>query len=300
MDVTSPTALPRLPVWLEPVAGLGHAVIAGIGYVGGVAGLLAAALSSVFQVARDEGEAGFWRVTKAQLWWLLVTGVPLVGLVHVGMGSFLSLQAYFGSTFVEGTGAVVGVGLVRNLAPLMTGLTLSGLIACRFIGERIETEPSGALAGGLDPGRAAAPRIAAAAVATTLLSLWGAAVGTLVGWQCADAMMGLSYETFFMMFYRMIWFRDVLGIVFKGVLFGVLPALICCHEGLRLAAPPTEIASGGPPSGGGRTLDRASGPLLRGTCLSMASVLLVNMTWFLLVYHAVPVYGPSLLNPPTP
>ena len=49
-------------------------------------------------------------------------GLPLVGLVHVGMGSFLSMQAYFGATFMDGIGPVTGVGLIRNLAPLLTGL----------------------------------------------------------------------------------------------------------------------------------------------------------------------------------
>ena len=58
---------------------------------------------------------GFWKTLMHQLFWMLVMGFPLVGLVHIAMGSFLSLQAYYGSTFVDGTGAVVGVGLLRNL-----------------------------------------------------------------------------------------------------------------------------------------------------------------------------------------
>ena len=70
-----------------------------------------------------------------QLFWMLVTGLPLVGLVHIAMGSFLSLQAYYGSTFVDGTGAVVGVGLLRNLGGLMTGLTFAGILAARMIPE---------------------------------------------------------------------------------------------------------------------------------------------------------------------
>src|SRR4051794_8439539 len=62
---------------------------------------------------------------------LLIMGLPLVGFVHFGLGSFMSLQAYFGGTFVDGTGAVVGVGLFRNVAPLMAGMTMAGLIAVR-------------------------------------------------------------------------------------------------------------------------------------------------------------------------
>ncbi len=68
-----------------------------------------------------------------QLFWMLLFGFPLVGLIHIAMGSFLSLQAYYGSTFVDGTGAVVGVGLLRNLGGLMTGLTLAGMLAARMI-----------------------------------------------------------------------------------------------------------------------------------------------------------------------
>ena len=81
--------------------------------------------------------------------------------------------------------------------------------------------------------RLAGPRIAAAAIACLLLSMWGIAVGTVVGWQASVSLMGLPSETFFMMMVKMIWFRDVVGLVVKGLLFGMLPAAICCHEALR-------------------------------------------------------------------
>ena len=44
-----------------------------------------------------------------------------------------------------------------------------------------------------------------------LLSQWGIAVGTVVGWQASQSMMGLPTETFFMMMLKMMWFRDVVG-----------------------------------------------------------------------------------------
>jgi len=146
-----------------------------------------------------------------EAFWMLAMGLPLVGMVHIAVGSFLSLQAYYGSTFVDGTGAVVGVGLLRNLGGLMTGLTLAGILAARMVPElRALTQPpadgaTGTGAMGASPtardpsrparpssgprkraGRLAGPRIAAAAVACTLLSQWGVAVGTLVGWQASQ------------------------------------------------------------------------------------------------------------------
>ncbi len=55
-------------------------------------------------------------------------------------------------------------------------------------------------------------------------------------------MMGLSTETFFMMLLKMMWFRDVVGLIVKGLLFGALPAAICCFEGLGPGAFEDELA----------------------------------------------------------
>src|SRR5205823_8309201 len=108
-----------------------------IAYVGAVVLLACEAASSLFRTARHEADEppGFGTTMVRQLSWMLALGIPLVGLVHVAMGSFLSLQAYYGSTFVDGTGAVVGVGLLRNLGGLMTGMTLAGILAARMIPE---------------------------------------------------------------------------------------------------------------------------------------------------------------------
>jgi phospholipid/cholesterol/gamma-HCH transport system permease protein len=273
---------PESPAWLAPIGWVGWLVVGTLGHFGRTAALTASAAASIVRPGDDEDEAAGRSSTSAEIWWMLLAGVPLVGLVHVAMGSFLSLQAYFGSTFVDGTGAVVGVGLIRNLASMMTGLTLAGMLPARIVPELREVPGGGASPA---PGRLARPRLLAAVVATPLLSLWGVAVGTAVGWQSSGALMGLPSETFFLMFSRMIWYRDVIGLLVKGALFGLCTAALACAEGLS--------ADDGAAPGHGAAILRAS-------CLSMTAILVVNMTWFILVYHAVPVYGPSLLMPPTP
>ena len=55
--------------------------------------------------------------------------------------------------------------------------------------------------------------------------------------------MGLPSETFFMMMMKMMWVRDVVGLVVKGVMFGAVPAAICCYEGLGPGAADDEPAS---------------------------------------------------------
>jgi phospholipid/cholesterol/gamma-HCH transport system permease protein len=314
---------PGVPISLGPVAWVGSTVIVSLAYLGGLAILVLAAAFSVVSVSREDDVPGFWSTLKNELGWLLFMGLPLIGLVHVGMGSFLSMQAYFGSTFVDGTGAVVGVGLLRNVASLVTGMTLSGLIACRIIPERLGTRrrpfqdpgfsaPSGLVsrthAGEVEgvgshtlrAGRLTAPRLVACGLATILLSLWGFVVGTAIGWQAAGTLMGLSSSIFFHMFYQMIWYRDVVGLVVKGLCFGLLTAAVCCFESLRAGELPGADPGGSDaddPNAG--TADLAS-PIVRAACLSMVAILILNMAWFILVYHAVPVYGPSLLQPPSP
>jgi phospholipid/cholesterol/gamma-HCH transport system permease protein len=94
----------------------------------------------------------------------------------------------------------------------------------------------------------------------------------------------------------MMWFRDVVGLVIKGLLFGVLLASICCYEGLRgvvhIDEPRSDVQS---------LRDSGSSlaiPVFRATCLGIVAILIVNLSWFVLVYHAVPFYGPTLLKPP--
>ena len=181
-------------------------------YTGGLTLLtLGAAVSSLNPFGRSRaGEPGFVRSMIHEAFWMLAMGLPLVGMVHIAMGSFLSLQAYYGSTFVDGTGAVVGVGLLRNLGGMMSGMTLAGILAARmvpelrflrsFLADEQPVRRNGASAAAHErcepdvvaiqaaidrAGRLAAPRIAAAAIACLLLSQWGIAVGTVVGWQAS-------------------------------------------------------------------------------------------------------------------
>ena len=321
------TLLPsRTP--LGPVARLGRSVLESLGYVGGVTLLLIRVPGWILWPWQSRGEVagpGFVKTLMHQLFWMLFMGIPLVGIAHIAVGSFLSLQAYYGSTFVDGTGAVVGVGLLRNLGGIMSGMIFAGIMAARMIPEllvmnrhlpRTETEPAELTSGSrarrqestdavpgqtipVNIGRVVAPRVAAAAIACMLLSLWGITVGTVVGWKASESLMGLSTEMFFMMMLKMMWFRDVMGLIFKGIMFGALPAAICCFEGLfHHPAEHGERADDEPPHPSHGLAPPATVPVFRATCLSMVAILIMNSSWFMLVYHAVPFYGPTLLPQP--
>jgi phospholipid/cholesterol/gamma-HCH transport system permease protein len=179
-------------------------------------------------------------------------------------------------------------------------MTLSGLIACKVIPERLGMRRlDGDDFSSVSPAQLTAPRMAACGLATMLLSLWGFVVGTIVGWQAAGTLMGLSTNIFFHMFYLMIWYRDVVGMIVKGLCFGLLTGAICSFESLRAGQRPMDEGDNGTSGGAGTASADLAFPIVRAACLSMIAILILNMAWFILVYHAVPVYGPSLLQPPS-
>jgi phospholipid/cholesterol/gamma-HCH transport system permease protein len=328
MDSTS-TALPSR-ILFASAGWLGRSALAVTGYVGGVTLLAMACVRSIvwppLRKSRLAAAPGFGKTLMHQLFWMLFIGLPLVGMVHIALGSFLSLQAYYGSTFVDGTGAVVGVGLLRNLGGTMTGLIFAGILGARMIpelrilsrymldgpspdvGMPFAMRPPGDEHGereagaspSIAPARLAAPRIAAAGIACLLLSQWGIFVGTLVGWQASQSLMGLPTQTFFMMLMKMMWMRDVVGLIIKSLAFGAVPAAICCYEGLGPGAaddePPSDSISPSHPAHG--LAPPWSVSVFRAVCVSYGAILIMNSSWFMLVYHAVPFYGPTLLAPP--
>jgi phospholipid/cholesterol/gamma-HCH transport system permease protein len=103
------------------------------------------------------------------------------------------------------------------------------------------------------------------------------------------------------MMMKMMWVRDVVGLVVKGFMFGAFPAAICCYEGLGPGAaddePAGESISPSFPAHG--LAPPWSTSVFRAACLSCVAILIVNSSWFMLVYHAVPFYGPTLLAPPS-
>lgn len=283
-------AAPGPAVGLQSLLGwIGRSAMGTVAFLGASALLAAGAARSVVSAKGPAPAllpAVSWQLARA-----LSMGFVLVGLVHVGLGSFLSMQSYFGGTFVDGAGAVVGVGLIRNLAPLMAGFTLSALLASRLTPElraRLRATPADDPEALPDLGRLALPRLVAGTVAGPVLSLWGSAVGSFIGWLVASSLLGVSTSVYWQMFGDMLWTRDVVGLAVKGSAFGFFAALFACCEGLR--GPVGEDADADP--------DSVAWAVFRAVCYSALAIMLVNSSWFVLVYRAGPAFGPTLMAPP--
>ena len=261
--------------------------------LGGMASLLVRAFAAPLKGRADAPP--LVRAVLHNAAWMLAMGLPLVALVHVSFGSFLTMQAYFGATFTEAAGIVVGLGLIRNVAPLLSGFVVAGLICAK-----IPSELRGGPRPGLDDprslpdrdveqglrsdtrpvpsiGRIAFARIAAAALAGPVLSLWGVFVGTTVGMLVSRSMLGQAPEMFLGKIAGMLDSIDVIGLTVKGVGFAGCAALFATYEGLR----PDE--QGGPDP-------------YRAVFRSIVAILFLNFTWFNLVFLAGNPFGPNVVS----
>jgi phospholipid/cholesterol/gamma-HCH transport system permease protein len=264
-----------------PLSWVGKQTLDCAAYLGGMGLLLGSAVAGIARAREDE--PALHRQVSQELAWMFIMGMPLVALMHVGMGSFLSMQAYFGGTFVDGTGAVVGVGLIRNIAPMMSCHILGFLLSARLTTEfQLRSRTGDDHENSVD--RAVAVRLIAAMIAGVVLSLWGAAVGTAVGWGVSGSIMGVTTSSFFRMFWEMLWTLDVIGVFVKGVGFSLLAALFACHEGLRLRAD--------------AGFEEIAAAACRAACLGALGILVLNSAWFIFFYHARTAFGPTLLTPP--
>ena len=275
----------------------GHAPFVALAYLGGLAILGGSAATAALSSKRDR--PSILGATARRIDEFFRVGFPIVGMVHVGFGSFLAMQAYYGASFKEANGAVVGLGLIRNVAPMVTGYLLAGMMAARITSEfrrGITPETDRAPREVLDrevalgrssdartattPGRATLARVLAAMVAGPILTLWGAAVGTAVGALISQKLLGVPIGIYFGLMRELIQFRDALGLIFNGSAYCGAAALIACHEGLRAAGRPTE--------------DDPTASAARAFLLSVLAILTINLAWFSLVYLAGSPTGPAI------
>lgn len=279
----------------EPRRGWAFAVLA---YLGGIA-LLALAVVRALLVPR-RGAARLLPIVVRRLDEMLLMGLVLVALVSAPMGSFLAMQAFFLATFREASGAVVGLGLVRNLAPLLTGLVLAGMLATRIVPELrrrpwtgLDDDPHDVpdrdVAAGRQadprieptPGQLAAVRVVAAVLAGPILTIWGTVVGFGMGMFIARGFLSVSPGIYVNKFLEMLEFRDPLGLAFKSLVFPLIAALVACHEGLRGDDDP-------------RLVPMAT---WRALTVSIVGMLMVNDAWFTLSFLSGSPFGPAVSSP---
>ena len=211
----------------------------------------------------------YWRPTvrdvlARQIYFTGVEAVPFVGTVAVLAGVAIVVQAQVWLNRV-GQSALVGPLLVavviRELGPLLTGFIVIGrsgtAIASELASMKVNREVEILDSQGLDPFvYLVLPRVLGLMVSVFCLTVIFIAVSFVSGF-CCSALLGVSRgapDVFVRAVFGAITPADVMNLLAKTIVPGLLTGAICCCEGLSVEGAATEV-----PQATGRAVAKSVG-----------------------------------------
>ncbi len=164
----------------------------------------------------------------------------IVAVVGFFLGMVMAFQAsiqmkQFGATIYVAN--LVGIALTRELGPLMSAIILTGRSASSFAAEigtmKINQEVDSLRTMGLEPlPFLAMPRLLAAVLMAPVLNIFMILFG-LLGGALVMKTLGYSLPIYLSQLESAITVSDIIGGMFKTIVFGLIIAMIGCMHGLR-------------------------------------------------------------------
>ncbi len=185
---------------------------------------------------------GPWKEVSANIYRAGFQALGITALVGMLIGvviSYLSAQQLrnFGAdVFIVN---MLGIAIIRELGPMLAAILVAGRSGSAITAQlgvmRVTEELDAMTVMGISQGfRLVLPKVIALAIAMPLLVIWTDVAALIGGMIAANMELGISYEFFLMKL------RDVVPLanywigLGKGVVFGILIALVACHFGLRI------------------------------------------------------------------
>jgi phospholipid/cholesterol/gamma-HCH transport system permease protein len=233
--------------------GVGEAQAAGAKLIGAFAifgDLFAMLLDAVWSTGDAVIHRRFsWAEFAEQSWFLIsVTVLPTI-LIAIPFGLVLVLEV--GGLAVQiGANAIVGavdaIGIVREAAPVITAIILSGAggsAICSDLGSRTMRDEIPAMwVMAVDPiERLVAPRVLATVVVALLLNGIVAFAGIMSGYLAAVFILHTSAGGFLDSFSTFAQPADAIESMFKAGLFGLFAAVVASHQGLNAKRGPAGV-----------------------------------------------------------
>ena len=182
-----------------------------------------------------------WRLVLRQLVEVGWRSQMVVIVTGAFTGAVLAAQAYFQFSRLgmkSAVGSMVAVSMFRELAPVLTGLMVSGRVGAAIaaeIGTMKVTEQIDALrALGVHPtDYLVVPRVLALVVSMPLLVAECCAVSIMAGYILGVHVLGISGPYYVLNMLRYAGARDIKMAMTKGFVFGIVIVFIACHQGLN-------------------------------------------------------------------
>ncbi|MFI1912184.1 MlaE family ABC transporter permease [Nocardia sp. NPDC020380] len=173
----------------------------------------------------------------------VLVAIPIAVVVSIQVGALVNQVG--ATTFI---GAVAGLGIIRQGAPLVTSLMIAGAVGsaiCADLGSRtIREEIDAMMVMGVDPvRRLVAPRLAAAVLVSMLLCGFIVFVGFATAYMFNVYAQSGTPGSFIGSFSSFAVANDLLIALLKAAIFGLLTAVISCDIGLHAHGGPGGVAN---------------------------------------------------------
>jgi phospholipid/cholesterol/gamma-HCH transport system permease protein len=236
---------------LRLVRALGAGLLLAYEHLIGIVQLIGQILIDSFDLIRHPLR-GPWREISASVFRVGAQAMGITALVGFLIGVVLSylsaeqLKAFGANIFIIN---LLGMGIIRELGPVIAAVLVAGRSGSAItaqLGVMRVTEELDALSvmGIPHTVRLILPKIVALAIAMPLLILWTSGIALIGGAIAASTQLDISVHSFMSGLPGAVPTVNIWLAMGKGVMFGVLIALVACHFGLRVE-PNTESLGAG-------------------------------------------------------
>jgi phospholipid/cholesterol/gamma-HCH transport system permease protein len=165
---------------------------------------------------------------------IIVVAAAFMGAV-LGYQFFVSFRLFNAEALLGGT---VGVALFRELAPVMTGIMVTGRAGAAMAAEigsmKISEQVDALDVMAVDPVEfLIAPRIIAGTIMVPLLAIFFTAIASIAGALVSCGVLGLDSTIYWSQYAKVVDAVDLIHCTTKGAAFGMILTLIGCFNGYR-------------------------------------------------------------------
>ncbi|MXU65655.1 MlaE family ABC transporter permease [Oceanomicrobium pacificus] len=165
--------------------------------------------------------------------------LPVVGMTALFTGGALALQIYAGGARFNAESvvpAIVAIGMVRELGPVLGGLMVAGRVSSSIAAEmgtmRVTEQIDALTTLSTNPMKyLVAPRILAATLCMPILVAVGDVIGIMGGWAVGIYRLNFSGATYIQNTIDFLQPIDIWSGLVKAAVFGFIVALMGCYHG---------------------------------------------------------------------
>ena len=235
----------------QVVVQLGQGCLSGVEQVRDMVGLIGRLLLDVLDLARHPARWP-WREITASVYRAGAQALGILALVGFLIGVVLSylsgdqLRRFGAEMYVVN---LLGIACVRELGPLLAAILVAGRSGSSITAQlgvmRLNEELDALTTIGVPyTQRLILPKVIALALSQPLVGLWTGAIALIGGMIAAHLSLGVGYYYFLDALPKVVPIANYWIGLGKGVVFGIIIALVACHFGLRVK-PNTESLGAG-------------------------------------------------------